>query len=55
MSEGFTQEDLNDLERIPDVKRAERRATLIGKITDHDNKKIELNFIESREEQTCQK
>lgn len=49
LSEGFTQEDLNDLERLPDVKRAERRATLIGKITDHDNKKIELNFIDSND------
>ena len=49
LSEGFTQEDLNDLERLPDVKRAERRATLIGKISDHDNKKIELNFIDSND------
>lgn len=49
LSEGFTQEDLSDLERLPDVKRAERRAAVTGKITDHDNKKIELNFIESNE------
>lgn len=49
LSEGFTQEDLNDLERLPDVKRAERRATVTGKITSHDNKKIELNFIESND------
>ncbi len=49
LSEGFSQEDLNDLERIPDVKKAERRATLAGRITNCDNKKIELNFIESND------
>lgn len=49
LSEGFTQEDVNDLERLPEIKHAERRTSVVGKLTNVDNKKIELNFIESDE------
>lgn len=46
LSEGFTQEDVNDLERIPEIKHVERRTSVIGKLANVKNKKIELNFIE---------
>ncbi|MCR5420795.1 MAG: ABC transporter permease [Lachnospiraceae bacterium] len=49
LSEGFTQEDVNDLERIPEIKQVERRTSVVGKLTNVENKKIELNFIEGNE------
>ena len=49
LSEGFTQEDVNDLERLPEIKHAERRTSVVGKLTNVNNKKIELNFIENNE------
>ena len=48
-SEGFTREDLDALEDIPEIEHAERRTSLLGKVTNCLNKKIELNFIESDE------
>ncbi|MCR5108319.1 MAG: ABC transporter permease [Lachnospiraceae bacterium] len=49
LSEGFTKEDVNDLERIPEIKHAERRTSIKGKIKNIEDKKIELNFIESND------
>ncbi len=46
LSEGFTQEDVNDLERIPEIKHVERRTSITGRLTNVKNRKIELNFIE---------
>ncbi len=48
-SEGFTREDIDTLEEIPEIAHAERRTSLKGKVTNCLNKKIELNFIESDE------
>ena len=46
-SEGFLAEDLQDIKRIEGVADAERRSTLKGRVVNHDNRKIELNFLES--------
>ena len=50
-SEGFTTEDLDALEAIPEIAHVKRSTTLKGKVTNCLNKKIELNFIE--EDDVC--
>lgn len=46
-SEGFTREDMLLLEGLPEVRHAERRCSLMGRVTNCSNRKIELNFLES--------
>ena len=48
-SEGFTREDMLVLDSLPEIKKAERRYTVIGRVTNCLNKKIELNFMEDNE------
>ncbi len=48
-SEGFTREDIIELEKLTDVVKAERRTSLKGKVTNCANKKIELNFLEEND------
>ena len=38
LSEGFTQEDVNDLERIPEIKHVDRRTSVAGKLTNVKNR-----------------
>ena len=46
-SEGFSKEDIQDIRQIEGVKDAERRASVIGRVTNISDRKIELNFLES--------
>ena len=48
-SEGFTREDIIELEKLPGIKKAERRTSLIGRVTSCFGRKIELNFLEENE------
>lgn len=48
-SEGFSREDIAELEKLPDVVKAERRTSLLGRVSSCENKKIELNFLEEND------
>lgn len=45
VSEGFTDQDIIDIKQLPDVKDAELRATINGKVKLGEDRKVEFNFI----------
>ena len=47
MGENFTQDDLNKIKSIKNVKDAERKLTIRTTVDSHEEKTMELSFIES--------
>lgn len=47
MGENFTQDDLNKIKSIKNVKDAERKLTIRATVDSHEEKTMELSFIES--------
>ncbi len=45
VSEGFTEQDVLDVESLPDVSDAELRATMNGRVKLGEDRKMEFNFI----------
>lgn len=49
MGNGFTDDDLKDIKNIEHVNNAERRLTIVGTMEHEEDRKLQMNFIESNE------